>query len=138
MNGSKAYVYGADKATHFLTFVSTRVKERNGKIYKRLSCVLIPSDADGVEIIDQSEVAFDNKDLASRIGLYQIVFEDVEIEPSWVVGNIGYGKEYITHLQGMMEYSKVKRVSKRYRLKFTNPIDFLRTKCRCHRQLYIF
>jgi len=99
VNGSKAYVYGADKASHFLTFVSTRVKERNGKIYKRLSCVLIPSDADGVEIIDQSEVAFDNDDLASRIGLYQLVFEDVEIEPSWVVGNIGYGKEYITHLQ---------------------------------------
>ena len=72
-----------------------------------MSCVLIPSDADGVEIIDQSEVAFDNNDLASRIGLYQLVFEDVEIEPSWVVSNIGYGKEYITHLQGMMEYSKV-------------------------------
>ena len=49
-------------------------------------------------------MGFDNDDLASRIGLYQIVFEDVEIEPSWVVGNIGYGKEYITHLQGMMEY----------------------------------
>ena len=31
VNGSKAYVYDADKATHFLTFVSTRVKERNGK-----------------------------------------------------------------------------------------------------------
>ena len=102
VNGSKAYVYAADKATHFLTFVSTRVKERNGKIYKRLSSVLIPADADGVEIacIDQSEVGLDNDDLASRIGLYQIVFEDVEIEPSWVVGNIGYGKEYITHLQG--------------------------------------
>ena len=102
VNGSKAYVYGADKATHFLTFVSTRVKERNGKIYKRLSSVLIPADADGVEIacIDQSEVSLDNKDLGSRLGLYQIVFEDVEIEPSWVVGNIGYGKEYITHLQG--------------------------------------
>merc|ERR1712131_409216 len=99
VNGSKAYVYGADKATHFITFVSTRVKERNGKIYKRLSSVLIPADADGVEIIDQSEVNVNNDDLASRIGLYQIVFEDVEIEPSWVVGNMGYGKEYITHLQ---------------------------------------
>ena len=105
VNGSKAYVYAADKATHFLTFVSTRVKERNGKIYKRLSSVLIPADADGVEIIDQSEVV-DNEDLASRIGLYQIVFEDVEIEPSWVVGSIGYGKEYITHLQGMVQHSK--------------------------------
>ena len=81
------------------------MKERNGKIYKRLSSVLIPADADGVEIacIDQSEVSLDNKDLASRVGLYQIVFEDVEIEPTWVVGNIGYGKEYITHLQGMIE-----------------------------------
>ena len=120
VNGSKAYVYGADKATHFLTFVSTRVKERNGKIYKRLSCVLIPSDADGLEIIDQSAVAFDNEDLASRIGLYQIVFEDVEIEPSWVVGNIGYGKEYITHLQGTMDYSKVKHISKRFEIHYSS------------------
>ena len=66
---------------------------------------MIPADADGVEIIDQSEVNLNNDDLASRIGLYQIVFEDVEIEPSWVVGNIGYGKEYITHLQGMIRYT---------------------------------
>ena len=87
LNGSKSYVKGAESATHFMVFVGTMVKERNGKVYRRLSTVLVPADAEGLEI----EPDFD--------GFSTVLFEDVEVEPEWVVGRIGYGKQYLDHLK---------------------------------------
>ena len=42
---------GAEHSTHFLTYASTLVKDRDDKLFRRLTAVLISSDADGVEVV---------------------------------------------------------------------------------------
>ena len=96
INGTKSFIKGADRATHFMVFVGTMVKERDGKIYKRTSTVLVPADADGVTVNQDTD------------DFYNVEFEDVEIEPQWVVGRVGYGVEYLNHLKNCQKLSTSK------------------------------
>lgn len=102
VNGTKCFLRGANRATHLMVFVGTMVKERNGQVYKRLSSLLIPIDADGVEIDEDGENEF-----------YTATFDDVEIEPNWVVGRVGYGAEYLTHLKNCQKLNTSRLITTR-------------------------
>ena len=96
INGTKSYVAGANRATHFLTFVGTIVKDRDDKLYKRTTAALVPAESEGVDIIP-----FENESVETNekyVELYHVRFEDVEIEPEWIVGDVGYAKIYLDHL----------------------------------------
>ena len=108
VNGAKTFLKGANRATHLMVFVGTMVKERNGKVYKRLSSLLIPIEADGLEIEEE-----DGNDF------YTALFDDVEINPDWVIGRIGYGAEYLTHLKNCQKLNISKLITTRVEHHYT-------------------
>ena len=131
LNGSKTNVRGAMDADHFLVFSSTIVKDRDDELYKesvvdistfefifnqsltifwlrilkRLTTLLIPSDTEGVLV---EPITGGDAEMASG-QLYRVHFEDVEIEPEYIVGQIGFGSQSLSHLNnvGGLLYSAV-------------------------------
>jgi|ERR1712130_64834 len=105
LNGSKTGVRVATEADHFLVFSSTIVKDRDDELYKRLTTILIPSDTEGVYV---EPITGSDAEMASG-ELSRVHFEDVEIEPEWIVGQIGFGSQSLAHLNnvGGLLYSSV-------------------------------
>ena len=105
LNGTKTAVRGAADADFFLVFSSTLVKDRNDLLYKRISAVIVPKDSDGLTIVPISD---DTQEIA-RGQFCRVHFEDVEVQPDLIIGNIGYGKVYVDHLTnvGSVLYASV-------------------------------
>jgi acyl-CoA dehydrogenase len=78
VNGAKTFITLAEEASHLLTVVRTRAPE--GRRSDGLTCLLVPSTAEGVEIRPLGKVG------QRSAPFYDVAFADLELPPGHLVG----------------------------------------------------